>query len=57
MENNLINEINAKLAQWASDISNGLNSKASLDSPNFTGTPTAPLPEITNNSDQIASTS
>ena len=54
--NKLIDEINLKLAQWAYDIKNQLDTKASIYSPEFTGAPATTLPLITDNSNRIAST-
>ena len=54
--NNLINEINLKLSQWAYDINSALNLKANIYSPSFLGEPTTTLPAITDDSSSIAST-
>lgn len=54
--NNLINEINLKLSQWAYDINSALNLKANIYSPSFLGEPTTTLPAITDDSSRIAST-
>lgn len=54
--NNLINEINLKLSQWAYDINSALNLKANIYSPSLLGEPTTTLPAITDNSSRIAST-
>ena len=54
--NELIEEINTKLAQWACEISNNLNNKANINSPEFTGEPKVPLPLLSDESKRIAST-
>lgn len=54
--NKVIDEINLKLAQWAFEINTRLENKAPIDSPQFTGNPTVPLPSLTDSSDSIAST-
>lgn len=54
--NNIINEINLKLSQWAYDINSALNLKANIYSPSFLGEPTTTLPAITDDSSRIAST-
>ena len=54
--NNLINEINLKLSQWAYDINSALNLKANIYSPSLLGEPTTTLPAITDDSSRIAST-
>lgn len=54
--NELIEEVNLKLSQWAADINVQLNSKANILSPNLLGTPTTTLPDINDNSKRIAST-
>lgn len=54
--NDLIDEINLKLAQWACEIREDLDRKANIDSPAFTGTPTTTLPSLNDSSKRIAST-
>lgn len=54
--NKLIEEINIKLQQWATDIDIKLRNKADIFSPNFTGLPTTTLPLLTDNSNRLAST-
>lgn len=54
--NELIEEINLKLAQWACEIRESLDKKANIDSPAFTGTPTTTLPSLNDSSKRIAST-
>lgn len=54
--NQVIEEINLKLAQWAAEIELKLNNKADIFSPNFKGEPTVPLPPINDDSNRIAST-
>ena len=54
--NNLIEEINVKLAQWGYEIRVELEQKANILSPEFKGTPTTTLPEIHDNSDRIPTT-
>lgn len=54
--NDLIEEINLKLAQWAYDISTSLSDKANINSPNFTGTPTTTTPNFTDSSNRIPTT-
>lgn len=54
--NKVIDEINLKLAQWAFEINVRLENKAPIDSPQFTGNPTVPLPDFEDSSDTIAST-
>lgn len=44
------------LYNFALDVANEFNSKADLDSPVFTGNPTAPTPNSNNNSDTVATT-
>lgn len=61
---NLTNAINADiraditsiLSLWEDNITNLLESRASLDSPNFTGQPTSVSPSIDDNSNRIATT-
>lgn len=54
--NNLIDEINLKLAQWACEIEVRFRNKADVFSPNLQGIPTTTLPLISDNSNRIAST-
>lgn len=54
--NNLIEEINVKLAQWGYEIRVELEQKANILSPEFKGTPTTTLPEIHDNSARIPTT-
>ena len=51
--NELIFEINLKLGQWGYEIRNELSQKANILSPDFKGTPTTTLPEISDYSNRI----
>ena len=51
--NELIFEINLKLGQWGYEIRNELSQKANILSPDFKGTPTTTLPEISDYSSRI----
>ena len=54
--NELIFEINLKLGQWGYEIRNELSQKANILSPDFKGTPTTTLPEISDYSNRIPTT-
>ena len=54
--NQLINELNLVLVQWANDLNILLETKASLDSPHFTGEPTTTLPTLSDYSNRIPTT-
>lgn len=54
--NKIIDELNLKLSQWAYDINEVLKTKADINSPNFTGIPTAPNPSIHDDSNRIPTT-
>ena len=54
--NELIGEINLKLTQWGYDIKISLDSKAPIESPSFSGVPTAPTPTYNDSSNQIPTT-
>lgn len=54
--NKVIDNINLKLAQWAYEIQERLESKADVFSPNFKGTPTTTLPLLTDSSNRIPTT-
>lgn len=54
--NKIIDELNLKLSQWAYDINEVLKIKADINSPNFTGIPTAPHPSIHDDSNRIPTT-
>lgn len=54
--NELIEELNLKLAQWGYDIQTSLNNKAPINSPSFTGTPTAPTPSYNDSSTRVPTT-
>ena len=53
-EHNL--EINETLALFVLEVNSLLDGMVGIDSPNFTGKPTAPTPEIGDNSDRLATT-
>lgn len=53
-EHNL--EINEALALFVLEVNSLLADKVGIDSPNFTGKPTAPTPEIGDNSNRLATT-
>ena len=53
-EHNL--EINEALALFVLEVNSLLDGMVGIDSPNFTGKPTAPTPEIGDNSDRLATT-
>lgn len=55
--NQLIDEINLKLSQWAYEINQELERKADITSPDFKGTPTTTNPIITDDSRRIPTTS
>lgn len=55
--NQLIDEINLKLSQWAYEINHELENKADITSPDFKGTPTTTNPIITDDSRRIPTTS
>lgn len=54
--NDLIEELNLKLAQWGYDIQNSLNNKAPIDSPTFTGSPQTTTPNYSDVSTRIPTT-
>ena len=54
--NQLINELNLVLVQWANDLNILLETKASLESPHFTGEPTTTLPTLSDYSNRIPTT-
>lgn len=54
--NQVINEINLKLVQWAVEINNSLTTKAPINSPEFTGEPTVLTPLADDDSKRIANT-
>lgn len=55
--NQLIDEINLKLSQWAYEINQELENKADIMSPDFKGTPKTTNPIITDDSRRIPTTS
>lgn len=55
--NQLIDEINLKLSQWAYEINHEIERKADITSPDFKGTPTTTNPIITDDSRRIPTTS
>lgn len=54
--NKLISDINTVLNTWQQNINLELSYKANINSPSFSGIPTAPLPSLENNTAQIATT-
>lgn len=52
----IIDSLNLNLSDWAKNITDQLNLKANIYSPNFTGEPTTTLASLLDNSDRIAST-
>lgn len=54
--NNLTERLNTLLNQWSLDINLILDTKAPIESPSFTGTPTSVHPNISDSSNQIATT-
>lgn len=54
--NNIIDEINLKLSQWAYELNQRLENKADIMSPDFKGTPTTTNPIISDDSKRIPTT-
>ena len=54
--NRIVADLNEVLNAWEQNINTELAYKANINSPEFSGTPTAPLPPSDSNSSQIATT-
>ena len=54
--NRIVADLNEVLNSWEQNINLELSYKANINSPSFSGIPTAPLPSLENNTSQIATT-
>ena len=54
--NRIVADLNEVLNAWEQNINLELSYKANINSPSFSGIPTAPLPSLENNTAQIATT-